>query len=245
MSNISIITVSFNSEKTMARTIESVLEQTFQPYEYIIIDSLSKDRTVQIANSYYERFKEKGIKYIVVSEKDNGLYDAMNKGIAMASGELIGMINSDDWYEPDALEAINVEYNRQNFDTIYANLNLIKANGTVMLKRARLRKYMTTRDWNHPTMFVKREIYDRFSYDNNNLYADYDMYMKIRHNGYKVVIIDKVLANFSTGGLSNEKSLRGICSRIGYRYKNYRNNGYSRLYIIESILMELAKAILA
>ncbi|MGN0407121.1 MAG: glycosyltransferase family 2 protein [Bacteroides sp.] len=242
---ISIITVSYNSERTIRRTIESVLGQIYSPFEYIIVDGLSKDNTVKVAEEYRDRFRDKGINYRIISEHDNGIYDAMNKGIAIAEGELIGMINSDDWYERDALKIVADAYQNQHFDTMYADLNLVKANGTVILKKARIRNFMTTRDWNHPTMFVKKAVYDRFQYDINNLYADYDMYMKIRQNGYKVTVVNKPVANFATGGVSNEKSLKGIRKRIGYRYQNYRNNGYSRWYIFESIFMELAKALIA
>ena len=117
MAKISIITIAYNSEKTISRTIESVYNQTYQPYEYIIVDGLSKDSTVEVAKQYEQKFKEKGIIYRIISERDKGLYDAMNKGITMAEGELIGMINSDDWYEPDALKEVNEVYEKEHFDT--------------------------------------------------------------------------------------------------------------------------------
>ena len=242
---ISIITVSYNSEKTIRRTIESVLGQIYSPCEYIIVDGLSTDMTVKIAEEYRDRFAVKGIKYLILSEKDKGIYDAMNKGIGIATCELIGMINSDDWYQQDALQIVADTYEAQHFDTMYADLNLVKTDGTVILKKARIRKYMTTRDWNHPTMFVRKQIYERLKYNTDNLYADYDMYMKIRKSGYNVTVVNKPIANFTTGGVSNEKSIRGIKNRIRYRYENYRHNGYSRWYIFESIFMELAKALIA
>lgn len=245
MAKISIITIAYNSEKTISRTIESVYNQTYQPYEYIIVDGLSKDSTVEIAKQYEQKFKEKGIIYRIISEKDKGLYDAMNKGIAMADGELIGMINSDDWYESDALKEVNEAYEKEFFDVSFANINLIKQNGTVILKRARLRKFKTTRDWNHPTMFVRKNIYNDIKYDNSNIYADYDVFLKIVGRGYKIVTIDKTLANFMVGGVSNEKSFSGVMKRIKLRYGNYRKNGFSWLYIVESVFMELAKVIIA
>ena len=101
---VSIITVAYNSEKCIRKAIESVLNQTYPHIEYTIVDGLSKDNTVAVAKEYEEKFQEKGYTYRIVSEKDNGIYDAMNKGIRMATGELIGMINSDDWYEPIAVE---------------------------------------------------------------------------------------------------------------------------------------------
>ena len=245
MARISIITIAYNSEKTISRTIESVYNQTYQPYEYIIVDGLSKDSTVEVAKQYEQKFKEKGMIYRIISERDKGLYDAMNKGITMAEGELIGMINSDDWYEPDALKEVNEAYEKEHFDTSFANINLIKQNGTVILKKARLRKYKTTRDWNHPTMFVRKDIYNDIKYDNSNVYADYDVFLKIAGRGYKIVTIDKTLANFMVGGVSNEKSFSGVMKRIKLRYGNYRKNGFSWLYIVESVFMELAKVIIA
>lgn len=245
MTKISIITVAYNSEKNISRTIESVYNQTYQPYEYIIVDGLSKDSTVDIARQYEQKFKDKGIIYRIISEKDNGIYDAMNKGITMAEGELIGMINSDDWYESDALKEVNAAYEREHFDTSYANINLVKQNGTVILKKARIRKFKTTRDWNHPTMFVRKEIYNDIKYDNSNIYADYDVFLKIAGRGYKIVTIDKTLANFMVGGVSNEKSFSGVMKRIKLRYGNYRKNGFNWLYIFESVFMEIAKVIMA
>ena len=94
---VSIITVCYNSAQTIHKAIESVLNQTYSNIEYTIVDGLSKDNTMEIAESYADAFREKGYTFRIVSEKDNGIYDAMNKGIRMASGELIGMINSDDW----------------------------------------------------------------------------------------------------------------------------------------------------
>src|SRR5690242_18447201 len=107
---ISIVTVCFNSAKTIADTIESVLNQDYKPHEYILVDGASTDRTVQIIKTYEDVFRERGISYLYISEPDRGIYDAMNKGIAMATGELIGIVNSDDWYEKDALNLISSRY---------------------------------------------------------------------------------------------------------------------------------------
>lgn len=105
---VSIITACYNSEKTIERTLKSVLAQTYSNYEYIIIDGMSTDDTLKIIDAYRNAF---GSKLKVVSERDSGIYNAMNKGIKMASGELVGIINSDDWYEPDALQTIVYSFN--------------------------------------------------------------------------------------------------------------------------------------
>ena len=105
---VSVITVCFNSEKTIERTIKSVIGQTYSNIEYIIVDGASTDSTVDIVNEYIEQ----GYSIIFSSEKDNGIYDAMNKGILKSSGEIISIINSDDWLEEDAIEQVVNEYYR-------------------------------------------------------------------------------------------------------------------------------------
>ena len=123
---ISIITVCFNSEKTIRDTIESVLNQTYGEVEYIVVDGLSKDNTVQIANEYRQRFADKGYRYTVISEKDNGIYDAMNKGIRSASGEIIGIINSDDYFTSnDVVERFASAFSNPDLDAIYGDIHFI------------------------------------------------------------------------------------------------------------------------
>lgn len=242
---ISIVTVAYNGEKTIRRAIESVLNQSYSPKEYLIIDGASKDSTVAVAQEYAERFKEKGIEYKIVSEKDKGIYDAMNKGITMAQGQIVGMINCDDWYDKDALKVVADTYQKEKFDMMYADINLVKENGNIIRKTAKIRKFITSRDWNHPTTFITKEVYNQGLYALDNLYADFDMMMRIRKKGYKVVVVNQVLANFAVGGVSNEKSFGSVYKRIKYRYNAYRKNNYSRFYIFECIFIEIAKFILA
>lgn len=242
---ISIVTVAYNGEKTIRRAIESVLRQSYSPKEYFIIDGLSKDFTVAVAQEYAEQFKNKGIDYKIVSEKDKGIYDAMNKGISMAKGQIVGMINCDDWYEKDALKIVAETYEKEAFDMMYADINLVQENGNIIRKAAKIRKFITSRDWNHPTTFITKEIYNQGLYALDNLYADFDMMMRIRKKGYKVVVVNRVLANFAVGGVSNEKSFASMYKRIKYRYNAYRKNNYSRLYIFECVFIEVAKFILA
>lgn len=240
---ISIITVSYNSEQTIRDTIESVLNQTYDRIEYRIVDGASSDQTVQIAESYRERFAEKGISYQIVSEPDQGIYDAMNKGIRLAAGELVGLINSDDWYEKDALESVARFYEETGFDMMYGDVNIIRPSGS-FVKRARLRSYITSRDWNHPTTFITRELYRRYQYRVHDLFDDFDLMLRIRKDGNHVMVLNKVLANFRFGGVSTEKSLSGTMEKIRLRYDVYRRNGLSRLYWFECAGMELAKLII-
>ena len=104
---VTVLTVAYNAEKTIARSIESVLKQTYGEIEYIIIDGASKDKTVEVARSFQQAFDEApGRSLTIISEPDKGMYDGLNKGAKMAHGQLVGQINADDWYEPDAVETI-------------------------------------------------------------------------------------------------------------------------------------------
>jgi glycosyltransferase involved in cell wall biosynthesis len=240
---VSIITVAYNSEKTIRDTIESVLNQTYKNIEYIIIDGLSKDKTVEIALEYKEKFEQQSMRYTVLSEKDKGIYDAMNKGIKLASGELIGIINSDDWYEKHCVEYVVDTYKKDKFDMFYADLRIIKQNGACLTKKARLRKYVTTRDWNHPTTFITKEVYEKYQYKCESIHDDWDMVLRIRRAGYKIVIANEILANFRFGGISNKKNLKDTFRRIKIKYRIYRNNGYNPLYLLDCTLIELVKLI--
>ncbi len=241
---VSIITPTYNSEKTLSQTIESVLFQTYNNIEYIIVDGLSSDRTVEIAKSYSEAFKLRNIRYTIVSEKDRGMYDALNKGIKLSSGVIVGSINSDDWYELDTVEKVVKKYLETHFDMLYGDMNVIMPSGN-MIKKGRLRKYHSSRDWNHPTTFITRCTYEQFQYKLESLYDDFDLYTRIKQAGLKIVVLNEVLANFRFGGMSTQKSIRDVITRIKARYRLYRNNGYSRLYLIECVLMELVKYILS
>lgn len=243
---VSVITASYNSEKTIRQTIESVLQQTKPCKEYFIIDGGSKDDTLKIAKEYQEAFQRQGIDYRVCSEKDNGIYDAMNKGIGMANGTLIGLLNSDDWYEPIAVETVTREYQKAPFDMIYADLRMIQNETERGIKKARLRyRYITTRDWNHPTTFITKEMYKIYRYPCESVYDDLDVLLKIRKDKRRVTIVNEVLANYRLGGASNKKTWADAKHRMRLKYKIYRDNGYSRLYIVEAFAMEIAKYLLS
>lgn len=237
---VSIITVCYNSETVIENTMKSVLSQTYNNIEYIIVDGRSTDCTMQIINKYKATFGGKGIEFKVVSEPDEGIYDAMNKGISMASGEVIGLINSGDWYEDCAVSTMIEYYNNYCFDMFYADLYIWRK-GKSMLKKAKLQNYVTTRDWNHPTTFITKETYQNFKYACRGIYDDWDLVLRIRRSGRKIVICNKVLANFTFGGISNRKNVKDAWKRFEERYKIYLDNGYSKWYIFECLLMEVVK----
>lgn len=239
---ISVVTVAYNSEKGIGKTIESVLRQSWGDVEYLIIDGKSSDRTVEIAESYRNALEEKGIMYQIVSEPDNGIYDAMNKGIRMASGDVIGLLNSEDTYEPCALQTVAETFARTDCELMFANIRIHKPDGSSFVKRARQRSFQTSRDWNHPTTFVRADVYKANPFRNLGIHDDYGFYLQMRRQNRRIVTVDEVLADFRMGGASNRKNLKAAGKRIMDRYKYcYRINGYSRWYLVECVFIEAVK----
>lgn len=246
---LTIITIAYNSAKDIGRTIESVLNQERGdiPYtiEYLIIDGASSDGTVAIAESYIPAMTARGIDYRISSEPDGGIYDAMNKGIRLAAGDIIGILNSGDWYEPTAAATAAGTFAQTKCDLMYANIRMHKTDGSSFVKRARQRWFQTSRDWNHPTTFVRAALYKQYPFRCLGIHDDYGFFLQMRRQGRHIVTVDKVLADFVMGGASNRKDLRAAKKRILDRYRYcYRINGFSRLYILECVAIEAAKMLL-
>ncbi|MBC8298556.1 MAG: glycosyltransferase family 2 protein [Bacteroidetes bacterium] len=205
---ISIITVAFNSAKTIKGTIESIISQDYNNIEYLIIDGGSTDGTMDIVKSYSEH-----VKYYV-SEPDNGIYDAMNKGIKAATGDVIGILNSDDFY-PNSFVLSNVAklFQKYSCDAVYGDLVYVKANDINKIKRYwQAGEYSTSKIKNgwmlpHPTFFVKKKIYTRYGLYDTDLKsaADYEMILKLlyKHN-ISVHYLPMILVNMRMGGESNK-----------------------------------------
>ncbi len=239
---VSVITVCMNAAKTIRGTFDAMLAQTYTgPVEYIIKDGGSSDGTLDIAGDYKERFAERNIDYKIVSCPDKGIYDAMNQGIDLSKGELIGIINADDRYEKGCIETVVKRYEETGFDLCFGDIRMILPSGNTFVKKARCRRYTTSRDWNHPTQFVTRGIYDRFRYRCKNISDDMDFYFAVKKSGAKIEVINEVLAEFTMGGVSTKIPLKEIPERVGRRYEVYRHNGYSRAYIAECVAFELIK----
>lgn len=210
---ITIITVCFNSAKTIRQTIESVLNQTYTNIEYILIDGKSTDNTVEIIQEYVPLFAAKGIAYRWVSEPDNGIYDAMNKGIKLATGEWIGIINSDDWYELDACSKV-IDYAIQfGSDVLYGITLMHKENHPVFVKQflhSEWSKFNSTAM--HPSIFIKYSAYSKFGlYDVSfKLAADVDLTIRLTKMTNKIEFIPHILSNYRIGGLSSQEVQRNM-----------------------------------
>ncbi len=243
---ITVITVCYNSSDTIRKTIESVLRQTYSRIEYIIIDGASKDGTAETARSYQKQFQKKGYAYRIISEPDRGIYDAMNKGIREASGELVGFINAGDWYEKDAAAAAAREYARMPYDYFYADIRLVRSDGSVIVKHSRPDRFPASRHWNHPSSFCRKQLYTELGgFKCEGIHDDFEFFLRVRKNGGRIRILNKVLANFRTGGISSRKDVSMCRKRIRDRYRGYRENGYSPLCLIECIAAEAVKYVIS
>lgn len=240
---VTVLTVSFNAEKTIGKTMESVLNQTYENIEYIVIDGASKDRTVEVAKSYQQKFNSMpGRTLTIISEPDKGMYDGLNKGARMAHGELVGQINADDWYEPDAVETMVKLYKKNKYDAAWGSIRIKKKSGD-MIKHARIGKLWTTAGWCHPGMFSKREILLQFPYALESMYDDFDYITAVHRAGKRIVTIDKVVSNFAfgDGGQSTKKSLKEVKRRVGVTYGIYKKYGMSKGYWFYRWVYEMAK----
>lgn len=218
---ISVITVSFNSQETIKQTIDSIINQTIKPTEYIIIDGNSTDNTVSIIKSYENIFHELDIQYKWISESDKGIYDAMNKGINLANGDIIGILNSDDWYETIACEEIQRAYSKNKNALIYGMIRIWK-NGLEYQVRQNHHNFISENVIQHPTCFIPKRMYDEFGmYDTKfQIAGDFELLNRFNKKNIDFIKIDKVITNFRLGGKSDKAKFIGAKEYLDIRYKN-------------------------
>lgn len=204
---ISIITVSFNASKTIEETILSVLSQNFSSIEYIIVDGASTDGTLDIIQRHRKKITS------FVSEKDKGIYDAMNKGISMCTGDVIGILNADDVYaNTDTVSRVAEEFLSSETDAVYGDLTYVaKDNLEKVIRYWRSNEYEEgdfKKGWMppHPSFFLKRSCYDSFGKFNVTfrISADYELMLRmIYKHGISTKYIPKVITKMRMGGESN------------------------------------------
>jgi len=210
---ISVITVSYNSAKTIADTIRSVASQKYYDFEHLIIDGNSSDATISVVEAHRHS------NLTLASEADKGIYDAMNKGIAMAAGDIIGFINADDFYtSPDVLSKIAAAFEVSDADCCYGDLCYVKQLDTSKIVRywrsAPFRPGLFGKGWcpPHPTFFVKRLVYERlggFKLD-LKIAADVELMARFLEVGrISSYYIPEVLVHMRMGGASN-RSLSNV-----------------------------------
>ena len=238
---VSITTVSFNSKDTIERTINSVLNQTYPKIEYIIKDGGSFDGTVDVARTYVKKFEEKGYKFIILSERDSGMYDAINQAVQRCEGEIVGNINSDDYYELDAVETMVAEYKKTNFDVAWGNIT-VKTPRATFIKKANIGKYLwTTTGFCHPAMFAKRSVLLEHPYAKECMADDFEFATWAHINGKKIVTVDHLISVFEFGGMSTKKTWADVMRRVNMVYGIYKKYGMSRLYWLQRMAYESVK----
>lgn len=220
--SISIITVTYNSEKYLEETIKSILKQIDYLFEYIIIDGKSKDQTINIIEKYIPAFNGK-LRYI--SEPDEGIYDAMNKGIKIAQGEIIGLINSDDYYTQYALQEVqSILKKNPNVDCIYSDVYVINENSQIeYTKKASLRDLNKGMSLNHPTCFIKKHTYQSIGLYNTRykIAADYDFALRMRKYNCQFYQSSRILSNYRDGGISVKNAKKGIIDTFNIQKEYY------------------------
>ncbi len=232
---VSIITPTYNSEKTLRDTIESVARQTYRDIEHIIIDGGSSDGTKKILKEYRQQLA------CIVSEKDNGIYDAMNKGIALSTGDIIGILNSDDFYPNSNVIADVIDgFKRNNCDAVYGNIRYVAPHD--MHRTVRFWKSNTYSPsllkygWvpPHPTFFVKKDVYRKFGiFDLRfTISGDYELMIRFLKKGkISSLYLNKTLAVMRTGGAS-EKNMHNKVVGWLELYKTWIINGYGFPFLL-------------
>jgi len=203
---ISIVTITYNSGKTLKCAIESVLTQTYKNIEYIIVDGKSSDNTVAIINSYGNKISK------FVSEEDDGIYDAMNKGLRLASGDIVGILNSDDvYFDNRVIENVIKEFEEKDVDSVYADLIFVKPKNLDKAVRYYDSSHFSPQKFAyglmpaHPTFFVKKDIYERYGVFRTDLKigADFDLLIRFLYT-HKISYsyMKEILVKMRVGGVS-------------------------------------------
>lgn len=236
---ISIITATYNSGKTLRDTIESVLRQSYTDYEYIVKDGGSKDDTLEIVKAYAPKF---GDKIKAISEPDQGIYDAMNKGIQMATGDVIGILNSDDFYtSADALQVIADTFANNDIDATYGDIHFVNDDdlskcvryySSAIFRRSFMRFGLMPA---HPSFYCKKTAYEKYGvFDTSyKVAADFENLLRLIYVGnIKTKYIKKDFVTMRMGGASTA----GFSSRTQIMKDHLRalkaNGIYSNVFLL-------------
>ena len=243
MLKVSIITAVLNNRKTIEECMQSIINQTYQHRECIVIDGGSTDGTMDLLKKYENRMTK------IVSERDNGIYDAMNKGIKLATGDVIGILNSDDIYnDATVIESVANAIMENSVDSCYGDLVYVDKNNPDKVirywKSCIYRNGLFRSGWMppHPTFFVKREVYEKYGCFNTDfkIAADYELMLRfLERHKISTYYIPEVLIKMRMGGMSN-RSLKNLFIKSSEDYKAWKiNNLNGGIYTI--LLKNLCK----
>lgn len=198
---ITIITVCYNSEKTIERAIKSVITQQYSDLEYIIIDGGSTDNTGEILRKYEKEFA------YCVSEPDSGIYDAMNKGVAASTGDIIAFLNSDDWYESNTFERVEKYFIKSDADMVSGSICCVKnEEDSIIYSKSQdnADAYFFDIGFPHPSLFVRAELFKKHGLFNTDykISADYEWMLRVCMADANILVVDDCFTYFSYGGVS-------------------------------------------
>lgn len=229
MKKITVITVCYNSSATIEDTLRSVANQTYPSIEHIVVDGFSKDQTIEIVNRFPHVAK-------IVSERDSGIYDAMNKGLKMATGDIVGFINADDFYaDPEALSSVMRVFEETDAEICYGDLCYVKQTDTRAVVRywrsSKFKAGLFFRGWcpPHPTFFVRREVYERCGrFDLEfSIGADVELMMRfLEVHRVRSFYLPKILVKMRMGGTTN-RSVANVVKQNKEVWRAFRKNGLS------------------
>lgn len=225
---VSLITPTFNSEKTICQCLKSIEFQGITNIEHLIIDGLSKDSTIQKINNF-----EGKVQRVIVSEHDTGIYDAINKGIRKSTGDIIGLLHSDDqlvnYIIPDIIE---IFYKFPEVVAVYGNLEYKNSDFSKVIRRWKSKDYssqLLKLGWMppHPTIFIRREIFTKIGFYNDDfkISGDYDFILRFFKNyGEKTYYLDKNFYQMRVGGISNSKNIKMLILKLKEDYEAIKIN---------------------
>jgi glycosyltransferase involved in cell wall biosynthesis len=227
---VSIVTIVYNGDQHLEQTIQSVLTQSYPNLEYIIIDGGSKDNSVEIIKKYADRLS------FWISERDKGVSDAFNKGVAHCKGEIIGLINADDWYEPNAVtEAVKAI---EQADVAYGDLTYWKNGNRDLTVEGNVDQLQNEMSLNHPTVFVRAECYRKYGHFRTDLkYAmDYDFLLRLKVNGCRFVHVPQVMAHMRWEGISDQQWYKACQELLAIKNRYLpQKSFYNRLYFHKQV----------
>lgn len=216
---ISIITIAYNNEKDIRPTLESVINQTYNNIEYIVVDGKSSDKTLDIINEYSSSITK------IISEPDKGIYDAINKGIRQSTGDIVGLIHAGDrLYDNNVIEDIVLQFNNNDIDAIYGHCLAVNANDKPIRidKSPEFSKVLFKKGWmpSHQSVYIKRNLFDKLGFYRLDLasYSDYEFILRYFYfNDIKVKLFDRFILIFTLGGVSSSNYGKILLSQIGQR----------------------------
>lgn len=234
---ISIITATYNSQASVESTIASVLSQSHSDIEYIIIDGGSTDRTLSIIDKYRDRISK------IISEPDNGIYDALNKGLRIATGDVIGFLHADDVFSsPDVLDRVAEAFVDNNVRFMYGDLVYVDISDKKIVRKwiaAPFNHKLLSRGWMppHPTVYCRRNIYDEFGiFDTRyNISADYDFVTRVlsQLNSSAIAYNPQIMVRMRIGGASN-RSVKNIVKKSYEDLRIIKRNNIGGMYTLIS-----------